>query len=109
MADERTEHVSVWGLHVTDGEEYARYRAAMMPILSRFGGRFGYDFVVGEVKKSEATHPIDRVFTMCFPDEARSAAFFADPIYREVRARHFERAVDGVTSLGSFSRSIQRT
>lgn len=109
MAAEGTEHVTVWGLHVTDQEEYARYREAMTPILGRFGGSFGYDFVVGEVKKTEASHPINRVFTMRFPDAATSSAFFADAHYREVRARHFENAVAGVSSLGAFTREVRHT
>ncbi len=106
MAGESTEHVTVWGIHVTDQAEYARYREAMTPILERFGGSFGYDFVVGEVKKTEAPHPINRVFTMRFPDEASSTAFFADIRYREVRARHFEHAVEGVASIGAFTRAV---
>ena len=106
MAAEGTEHVTVWGIEVTDQEEYARYRQAMMPILGRYGGAFGYDFVIGEVKKTEAPHPINRVFTIRFPDETSSTAFFADATYREVRARHFEQAVKGVTSLGAFTRRV---
>ncbi|NOU31803.1 MAG: DUF1330 domain-containing protein [Polyangiaceae bacterium] len=104
MAAEATELVTLWGLHVTDPAEYDRYRAAMMPILARFGGSFGYDFVIAAVKKTEAPHPITRVFTMCFPDEGSSVAFFADAGYREARARHFEGAVRGVTRIGAFER-----
>lgn len=109
MADKSTEYVMLWGIHVTDQEEYARYREAMTPILHRFGGSFGYDLVVGEVKKTEAPHPINRVFTMRFPDAARSTAFFADARYREVRARHFEGAVAGVSSLGVLTRDARTT
>lgn len=105
MAADATELVTLWGIHVTDADEYARYRAAMMPILERFAGSFGYDLVIEEVKKSEAAHPINRVFTIRFPDEASSVAFFADAGYREVRARHFEGAVRGVTRMGAFVRA----
>ena len=108
MAAESTEYVTVWGIEVTDQDEYVRYREAMMPILVRYGGSFGYDFVIGEVKRTEAPHPINRVFTIRFPDEAGSTAFFADAIYRQVRARHFEQAVKGVTSLGAFTRKFAR-
>jgi uncharacterized protein (DUF1330 family) len=105
MAADATELVTLWGLHVTDPAQYDRYRAAMMPILARFGGSFGYDFVIDEVKKTEASHPVNRVFTIRFPDEATSTAFFADAGYREVRARHFEGAVRGVTRMGAFVRA----
>lgn len=105
MAADETELVTLWGIHVVDPDGYARYRAGMMPILARFGGSFGYDLVIAEVKKTEASHPVNRVFTICFPDEASSVAFFADADYREVRGRHFEGAVRGVTRMGAFVRA----
>ena len=36
------------GLNVFDDEKYTEYRAAMKPILSIYGGEFGYDFKVSE-------------------------------------------------------------
>jgi uncharacterized protein (DUF1330 family) len=32
------------GLNVIDDEAYQSYRAEMTPILSKYGGGFGYDF-----------------------------------------------------------------
>jgi uncharacterized protein (DUF1330 family) len=90
------------GLEVIDQDGYARYRAAMTPILERYGGRFGYDFVIAEVLRSEVAEPINRVFTLVFPDRATMAAFFEDPEYRGVRARHFESAVGHVTRIAEF-------
>ena len=69
---------------------YQRYRQEMRPILQRYGGSFGYDFVVSHVLASETERPINRVFTLCFADRERASAFFADPSYRAVRQAWFE-------------------
>lgn len=95
-------HTTLVGLEVVDDEGYRRYRAGMTPILERFGGRFGYDFVIAEVLRSEVAEPINRVFTLVFPDREVMAAFFADPDYRRVRAEHFESSVGHVTRIAEF-------
>jgi hypothetical protein len=43
------------GLHELDDAAYDDYRAAMRPILDRFGGGFRYDFKIAEVLQSEST------------------------------------------------------
>jgi uncharacterized protein (DUF1330 family) len=95
-------HLRLYGLQITDAAEYLRYRAAMMPILARHGGAFGYDFVVGEVLKSYTPERINRVFTMSFPGHHSAERFFSDPAYLVARARHFERAVESVTTIANF-------
>ena len=96
-ADERG-RVTLFGLEVTDDAGYARYRAAMAPLLARHGGRFGCDFVVARVLL--APNPrIDRVFTMVFPDDPSRERFFADEEYRAVRKRWFEPSVAAVEVL----------
>lgn len=95
-------YTNLVGLRVVDDEGYGRYRAAMTPILERFGGRFGYDFVVSEVLRSETEAPIDRVFTIVFPDRETCQAFFADPEYQQVRATYFEPAVSHTTILAEY-------
>ena len=100
-ADSRT-HTTLVGLQVTDPEGYRRYREGMIPILTRYGGRFGYDFVVSEVLRSEAEAPINRVFTLVFPDREANSAFFADPAYLEVRATHFEPSVSHTTIIAMY-------
>lgn len=87
------------GLHVTDEAGYARYREQMTPLLHALGGRFRYDFRIAEELKSEASHPINRVFVISFPDRATHDAFFAHPDYLAARRAHFEAAVQGVTML----------
>ena len=57
------------GLNVVDDEAYQSYRDGMTPILESFGGGFGYDFKVAEVLKSATEAPINRVFTIYFPNE----------------------------------------
>ncbi|MFV8752617.1 DUF1330 domain-containing protein [Nannocystaceae bacterium ST9] len=96
------EHTLLVGLWVADPEGYRRYRAGMTPILARYGGRFGYDFVIAEVLRSEVDTPINRVFTLKFPDRATAKAFFADPEYLEVRAAHFEPSVTHRTAIAEF-------
>lgn len=90
------------GLQVSDVAGYRRYREAMAPILRRYGGRFGYDFIVSEVLRSEVEAPINRVFTLVFADEATRERFFSDPEYQAVRAEHFEPAVDSVTKIAEY-------
>ena len=91
-------------LHVTDHARYADYRAAMTPILERYGGGFGYDLEVGRVlKPSTATH-LNRVFTIHFPDEATKDAFFADEEYGGVKRAHFEGAVADTVIIASYER-----
>jgi uncharacterized protein (DUF1330 family) len=102
MAGEPTRHVRVYGLQVADAAGYRRYREGMTPILHRHGGAFGYDFEVARVLASESDRPIDRVFTIAFPDRATADRFFADPDYLAVRHAWFEAAVTAVTVIASF-------
>ena len=90
------------GLQVSDAAGYRRYREAMTPILGRYGGHFGYDFVIAEVLRSAVEAPINRVFTLVFADEAARQGFFADPAYLAVRAEHFEPSVEHVTKIAEY-------
>ncbi len=92
------------GLNVIDDDRYQAYRQAMMPILEIHSGDFGYDFVVSEVLKSRTANPINRVFTIHFPDEAAKDSFFADVRYAEVKTAHFDNAVKTTTILASYER-----
>ena len=90
----------IMGLNVTDDEGYRAYRAAMTPILAQMGGTFRYDFTIAETLKNASDHPINRVFTIAFPDQQTSEAFFTDAGYLEVRAQYFDASVEGMTQLG---------
>lgn len=87
------------GLNVTDEAEYVRYRAGMTPLLQALGGDFRYDFRVAETLRSEADHPINRVFVIGFPSREVAERFFTDERYLEIRKAHFERAVQGATRI----------
>lgn len=102
MAGEPTRHVRAYGLAVADAAGYRRYREHMTPILHRHGGAFGYDFEIARVLATESDRPIDRVFTIAFPDRAAADRFFADPAYLAVRRAWFEPAVAAVTAIASF-------
>ena len=102
MAAEPRRHTMLVGLWVSDQEGYRRYRAAMAPVLARFGGTFGYDFVVSEVLRSEVETPINRVFTLVFPDRGAREGFFVDPEYVEARAAHFVASVSHVAILDEY-------
>jgi uncharacterized protein (DUF1330 family) len=91
-------------LNVVDDEEYQAYRDQMMPILHRYGGGFGYDFRVSEVLRSETDAPINRVFTIHFPDEATKDAFFSNPEYLEIKQRHFQTSVTDITLVATYER-----
>lgn len=84
--------VTLFGLEVTDDAGYARYREAMTPILTRYGGAFGCDFVVARVLRGPNDR-INRVFTITFPDASTRDRFFADEEYLKVRSRWFTPSV----------------
>ena len=90
------------GLHVTDDDAYAAYRASMTPILERYGGGFGYDMRVSEVLRAETDEVINRVFTICFPDEPTAGAFFSDADYLGVKRQHFDVAVAATTVMARY-------
>ena len=92
----------VVGLEVSDDQAYDRYREKMGPLLAAHGGEFGYDFRIAEVLKSPADHPINRLFTIRFPDRAARDRFFADEQYLAVKRAHFDGAVRARTLLGAF-------
>lgn len=95
-------------MNVTDPARYAQYRAAMSPVLARFGGRFEYDLVVSEVLRSPAPHPITRFFTIVFPNRQASESFFADPSYLAAKAAHFAAGVNGFTVVAEHDRPSGR-
>ena len=87
------------GLLVVDHEQYAQYRAEIAPLLQAAGAGFRYDFEVARTLKREAEHDINRVFVLQFPDRAAQERFFKEARYREIRARFYERAVQGTTII----------
>ncbi|MDA8016391.1 MAG: DUF1330 domain-containing protein [Thermoanaerobaculia bacterium] len=91
-------------LQVDDAESYRRYREGMMPLLKALGGRFGYDFEIAKVLKSETEEPINRVFTLRFPDRATMESFFANEEYLKIRNEFFEPAVSAVTMIALYER-----
>lgn len=97
-------YITLVGLNVTDHESYQAYREGMMPILESYGGGFGYDFHIAETLRSETDAPINRVFSIHFPDEAAKNTFFADEAYLKVRQQYFEPAVSHITRIASFVR-----
>ncbi len=102
MAAEAGRHTLLVGLWVTDDAGYRRYREAMTPVLERFGGTFGYDFVVSEVLRSEVEAPMNRVFTLVFPDRGTRERFFADPEYVQARATWFVPSVGHATIIAEY-------
>ncbi|MDH5429401.1 MAG: DUF1330 domain-containing protein [Nitrospirota bacterium] len=90
------------GLQVVDDKGYQSYRDEMTPILERYGGGFGYDFKIAEVLKSQTTAPINRVFTISFPNQDARDAFFSNEDYLHIRKRHFESAVTHTTIMASY-------
>jgi len=91
-------------LNVTDDEMYNKYRQEMTPLLLSVGGEFGYDFKVSETLKSEANHPINRVFTIKFPNKDVMKSFFSSDSYRAVNKKYFRDSVDGVTMISSYDK-----
>ena len=86
-------------LLVTDRDKYAKYRTEIAPLLQESGAAFRYDFEIAKTLKSEASHEINRVFVLCFPDRESKEGFFANPEYKAIRARLFERSVQAATVI----------
>ena len=92
------------GLHVVDEAGYQSYRDEMMPILESYGGEFGYDFKVSEVLKSQTKAPINRVFTISFPDQDSRDSFFSNDVYLKIRQQNFEKSVTDTTIIATYER-----
>ena len=91
-------------LNVIDDAAYDAYRAAMAPLLEQHGGGFGYDFRVSEVLRAETEAPINRVFTIGFPDEETMKGFFANEDYLAIRQEHFVPSVSAATIIARYER-----
>ena len=92
------------GLNVIDDNAYQAYRDEMTPILENYGGGFGYDFKILETLKSLTKKPINRVFTIYFPDQVSMDSFFTDAEYLEIKQRHFESSVADITIVATYER-----
>lgn len=100
------EHVDVYALEVIDKQGYQAYRAAMTPLLHEMGGAFGFDLEVSEVLKNPTGKAFNRVFSIVFESRRARDAFFSDPRYLSIRARHFEPAVGDRTHLGQLQPGV---
>ncbi|MEM7675193.1 MAG: DUF1330 domain-containing protein [Myxococcota bacterium] len=91
-------------MNVTDADAYAKYRDAIAPVLSRFGGGFRYDFEVNRTLTVDPVHPVNRVFAIFFEDEVACKNFFVDQAYLSAKQRYYTGAVDGFTVIAEYSR-----
>jgi uncharacterized protein (DUF1330 family) len=94
--------VMLMGLQVTDEGTYARYRAAMTPLLEAHGGRFGVDVRVAEILRAPPGAAFNRLFTICFTSARQRDAFFTAPDYLAIRAELFQPSVSAVVQLGDY-------
>jgi uncharacterized protein (DUF1330 family) len=97
-------YTRVMGICVTNEEEYSNYRKGMMPILQSYGGSFGYDFKVSEVLKSKEDVPINRVFTIEFPNQETMEKFFSDSSYLVVKKAHLDSSISSRTVIAMFEK-----
>ncbi|MCW8932632.1 MAG: DUF1330 domain-containing protein [Gammaproteobacteria bacterium] len=96
----------VMGLDVIDAQEYQRYREGMLPILTGYGGAFGYDFKVSEVLLSKTDNNINRVFTIEFPSKDVMESFFSDPEYIAVQNKHLKNSIQSKTVISMHEKNI---
>ncbi|MGK7875269.1 MAG: DUF1330 domain-containing protein [Xenococcaceae cyanobacterium] len=92
------------GLNVINEKQYQEYRIAMMPILERHEGCFGYDFKVSEVLRTQVNSPINRVFTIYFASKKKMDDFFKNPEYLKVKEKYFENSVGDTTIISSYEK-----
>ena len=100
--DDNTRFEILVGLHITDDENYDKYRAGMTPLLKEHGGYFRYDFKVSEMLQGDAQDPFNRVFVLSFPDKATKDRFFDNQAYKQVRETFFDISVMSGGILASF-------
>ena len=93
------------GLNVLDDHRYQEYRDAMKPILTAYGGGFGYDFKVSEVLLPKACSEINRVFTINFPDNEKMEGFFSNLEYIKVKEAYFEGSVGSTIVISSYEKN----
>ena len=86
-------------LAVSDAKGYARYRQEMGPIMESHTGRFVIDVDNPTVLTHPAPFVPNRMLLLEFDSEAHAAAFFADPAYQAIRAKHFAPSVDQVHAI----------
>jgi len=95
---------TLMALNVVDADLYAKYRAAMTPLLEAHGGSFGLDLWVAEVLRAPIDKPFNRLFTIIFPSPEQREAFFSNAEYLAVRKALFEPSVAAATELGRLTR-----
>lgn len=93
------------GLNVLDDQMYQEYRKAIKPMISEYGGGFGYDFKVSEVLLPEASSDINRVFTIYFRDRKAMDEFFSNPEYIKIKAQYFQNSVGNSTVISSYEKT----
>ena len=95
---------TLMALNVVDADLYAKYRAAMSPLLEAHGGSFGLDLWVAEVLRAPVPNSFNRLFTIIFPSPERREAFFSNPEYLALRKAFFEPSVSETSNLGQLVR-----
>lgn len=98
-------HELLVAVNVTHEAGYQQYRDSMAPILTDYGGDFGYDFRVNEVLRAETDAPINRVFTIHFPNRVLADAFFTNADYLKIRDTYFEPSVSDLTIIARYDRT----
>jgi uncharacterized protein (DUF1330 family) len=71
-------------IDVTDAEGFERYRAAVPPVIARFGGR--YLVRGGEVHQVEGAMPLKRLVILEFPSVEQARAFYDSAEYAPLLA-----------------------
>lgn len=99
----------IMGVNVIDEAEYRKYREAMLPILKRFGGAFGYDFKVSEVLLSKTEEKINRVFTIEFPSKQNMQDFFSFPDYLAVQNSLLINAINSKTVIAMYETTADKS
>jgi len=92
------------GLQVLDDLKYEDYRTAMKPILSKYEGKFSYDFKVSEVLITEGEAEINRAFTINFSRKDKMEGFFSDSQYLVVKEKYFLESVSSTTIIASYEK-----
>ena len=85
----------IFSLKVTNPKVYARYRAAIAPVLERFGGKIAKEYDIARALHSDdEAEDVTKIAMFVFPEQAALYAFFADPAYQAAKPDLLASAVN---------------
>ena len=76
----------IFALKVNNPDIYARYRAAIAPVMEKLGGTVTKEYdIAGALHSDAQEEDVTKIAMFTFPDKASLEAFFSDPVYQAAK------------------------